>query len=116
MAKITQAPHVEVAATMSFTEAELRALDALVGYGFDPFILAFYEKMGKHYMRPHEAGMRSVFESIREAVPGILRRTDDARRVFTGERVAAHRPKPPLEIVMGLDEGIAAAQQKGGVS
>ena len=114
MAQIIQAPQVEVHATMTFSESELRALDALVGYGFDPFIKVFYEKMGKHYMQPYEAGMRSVFESIRAVVPGILHRTDDARRVFTGERIAAHRPKPAPDPTIGEDEGIAAAQKEQG--
>lgn len=92
MAEIIQKPKVEVSATMQFSEAELRALDALVGYGSDAFLKVFYEKMGKHYMQPHEAGLRSLFESVRQVVPGILSRTDDARRVFTGERIASRPP------------------------
>lgn len=94
MAEIVQLPKVEVTATMKFSEAELRALDALVGYGADAFIKVFYEKLGKHYMQPHEAGLRTLFESVREIVPGILGRTDNARRVFTGERVAVHADMP----------------------
>lgn len=92
MAEIVQRPKVEVTATMQFSEAELRALDALVCYGSDAFIKVFYEHMGKHYMKPHEAGLRTLFESVRQIVPGILQRTDDARRVFTGQRIAAMPP------------------------
>jgi len=94
MAEIVQRPKVEVSATMLFNEAELRALDALVGYGVDPFLKVFYEKLGKHYMQPHEAGLRTLFESVRQIVPSILGRTDDARRVFSGERVALHADTP----------------------
>lgn len=94
MAEIVQRPKVEVTATMLFSEVELRALDALVGYGVDPFLKVFYEKMGKHYMQPHEAGLRSLFESISKAVPGILSRTDDAHRVFARERIAVHPDMP----------------------
>jgi hypothetical protein len=97
MAEIVQKPKVEVSATMQFNEEELRALDALVGYGTDAFLKVFYEKMGKAYMQPHEVGLRTMFESIRQTVPGILRRPDDARRVFTGERIAAHKPAAALE-------------------
>lgn len=68
---------------------EVRALDALVGYGDDAFVKVFYEHLGKHYMQPHEAGLKSV----RELVPGILRRTDDARLVFTGQRIAVEPQK-----------------------
>lgn len=107
MAEIIQKPNVQVTATFQFNEAELRALDALVGYGVDPFLEAFYAKMGKHYMQPHETGLRSLFESVRQAVPGILSRTDDARRVFTGERLAIHPDRWP---------GTKLEQLKGGAA
>lgn len=62
----------------------MRAMDALVGYGVDGFLEVFYTKLGKAYMKPHEAGLRSLFESIRGTVPGILQRTDAARKAFEG--------------------------------
>jgi hypothetical protein len=116
MAEILQLTKVEVTATMKFSEAELRALDALVGYGCDPFLKVFYEKLGKHYMQPHEAGLRTLFESVRETVPAILRRTDDARRVFTGERIAVHTDMPERLASAGskiaeLKDQLAEAQQ-----
>jgi hypothetical protein len=80
--RIAQEPRVEVTAALRLTESELRALDALVGYGADAFIKVFYEHMGKHYMQPHEGGLRSLFEMVREQVPTILRRTDAAREAF----------------------------------
>lgn len=116
MAEIVQKSKIEVTATMQFSEAELRALDALVGYGSDEFLKVFYEKMGKFYMQPHEAGLRALFESVSQVVPGILRRTDDARRVFTGERVAVHTDMPErfgkagsqiVELNVRLDEAQA---------
>ncbi len=109
MAEIVQRPQVEVSAVISFNESELRALDALAGYGDEAFLKVFYEKLGKHYMTPHEAGLRLFFNSIREIVPGILGRADDARRVFTGERIAVNRPKWTPSGVIGRDEGIVAA-------
>lgn len=95
MAEIIQKAKIEATATMRFSESELRALDALVGYGIDPFLTAFYEKMGKTYMQPHEAGLRTLFESIRSIVPGILSRTEDAKRVFSGEYVAYRADQSP---------------------
>lgn len=94
---------------MQFNEAELRALDALVGYGVEGFLKVFYAQIGQHYMKPHEAGLRLLFKSVREIVPGILHRTDDARSVFIGELFAAHHPKLAPSGVDGQDEGIAAA-------
>ncbi len=112
MANITERPDINVSATLEFNEVELRALDALVGYGFDPFIKVFYTKLGQAYMAPHEAGLRSIFKSVSCVVPGILRRVTDARRVFTGERLATHHPKFPLSGVHGEDQGLATAWRK----
>ena len=50
------------------TEIEARALEAMVGYGIDPFLKVFYEHMGQHYMKPYEAGLRSLFKTINEEV------------------------------------------------
>lgn len=47
-------------------EKEAKALDALAGYGTDPFLEVFYKSMGRHYLSPHEAGLRSLFEKIKD--------------------------------------------------
>lgn len=82
MAEITQNPHVEVSATIKFNEAELRALQALTEYGTETFLKVFYEKLGKAYLQPHEAGLRSLFDSIKSEVPRILKRSDSERIAF----------------------------------
>lgn len=75
--------------TFTVTEEEARALDALVGYGFDGFIKVFYQHMGQHYMKPHEAGLRSLFKAIREEIPIVLARADLARAAFNSRDVGA---------------------------
>ena len=83
MAKIIGEPvDVKVEAVFQINEQEMRALDALVGYGSDEFIKVFYEKLGRAYMEPHEKGLRSLFEAIRANVPGILNRADQARKAL----------------------------------
>lgn len=84
MAEMYQRPEVRVRVYMALDEAEARALDALVGYGDDAFIKHFYEKLGQHYLRPHERGLRSLFKSARGFLPGILSRSDRARAAFGG--------------------------------
>lgn len=86
MARVVEQPRVEVKATIELSESELRALEALVGYGTDPFIDVFYHQLGKTYLSPHEAGLRSLFSSIRETVPQILNRADKARQAFTAKQ------------------------------
>lgn len=79
---------------MVLTEAEAGALDALVGYGFEPFKKVFFKELGEAYMKPYEAGLKSLFESIRTgdaSVSGILDRARDARKVFSGAAVARDR-------------------------
>lgn len=82
MAQIIGRPKIELQVTIALSENEARALDALVIYGDDAFIKAFYEKLGKAYMEPHEAGLREFFQSVRDQMPHVLSRVDEARSVF----------------------------------
>jgi hypothetical protein len=31
----------------------------------------FYEKLGEHYLKPHEAGLKTLFEKIEDIRPAI---------------------------------------------
>lgn len=95
MAKLTENPTVGITVTFVCDEEELRALDALAGYGDDAFIKAFYERLGKAYMERHEQGLRRFLSTIREFSPSILSRTNNARAVFVGEKIAAHHSERP---------------------
>lgn len=85
MAKITELPTVNVEASFIVTEGELRALDALAGYGDDAFIKVFYEHLGTSYLKPHEKHLREFLKSIRSIATPILSRTDAARKAFNKE-------------------------------
>jgi len=52
-------------------ETEARALHALTLYGTDVFLKMFYERLGSS-LEPHEAGLRTLFEAIKEQLPPIL--------------------------------------------
>lgn len=88
MAKISGQAKVEMTLTFTVTESEARALDALAGYGDDSFIKHFYEKLGRHYMEPHEKGLREFLKSIRSEVAPILSRATEAREVFHKRRTS----------------------------
>jgi hypothetical protein len=67
-------PRVAFTVNAELSENELRALDALVGYGIDPFLKMFYEKLGKAYLEPFENDLRQLFikiESLRPAISEI---------------------------------------------
>lgn len=72
-------------AVLHLTEPEIRAMDALVGYGIEPFIKAFYEKLGEAYMRDHEGGLRTFFESIEKQVRPELYRMDEVKKTLKYE-------------------------------
>lgn len=82
MSDLTAKAAIQLHVVFQLSESEARALEALVGYGDDAFIGAFYERLGQHYMQPHEKGLRSLFKSVRDQMPGILKRADDARKIF----------------------------------
>lgn len=82
MAQIKQLPVVTVEAHFTVTEGELRALDALAGYGDDAFIQMFYKELGASYMKPYEKDLREFLKSIRTLAAPIIRRADEARKAF----------------------------------
>lgn len=67
-------------ASLTLNESEVRALDALVGYGDDAFIKHFRDNLGSAYIRDHESGLRSAFAAIRRDVLPALRDINQARR------------------------------------
>ena len=86
MARIIGSAKLDLVLTFTISESEARALDGLAGYGDDAFITAFYERLGKSYMRDHEQGLRLFLKSIREFIPNQLRLIDDARKTLAGEK------------------------------
>lgn len=82
MATLEHNPVVAITVKMVISESEARALDALVGYGDDAFIKAFYENLGTSYMKPHEEGLRSFLVSVRQQMPAILGKADAARKAI----------------------------------
>jgi hypothetical protein len=73
---------VKARVIIELNEAEARALDGIFGYSVDAFLEAFYEKMGKAYVRPYEEGVRSLHKTIRAAVSGPLAQAEKARTLI----------------------------------
>jgi hypothetical protein len=55
---------VDTSVELILNESELRALDALFGYSIEAFLKTFYDQMGRAYLEPHEAGLRSLAETV----------------------------------------------------
>lgn len=82
MRHLTQLPRIDVDVNLKLTMAEVQALEALAGYGIENFLKVFYLHMGKHYLHPHEKGLRSLFDAIRGELPPIIRRYKSACEAF----------------------------------
>lgn len=80
MSNLIISTEIKVTATLELTEGQLRALEALSGYGPDAFFKAFYVKLGKAYMQPVEADMRELFSLINSQVPSALRQVKEIRK------------------------------------
>lgn len=70
----------EIKVVLTLNESEARALEAICGYGPDKFIEWFYRNLGKNYLKPHEKGMRSLFETVRAQLPVNLKKIDDIHK------------------------------------
>ncbi|MBA4852066.1 hypothetical protein H1R81_16760 [Emticicia sp. BO119] len=62
------------------TEEEARALYNMTVYGADPFVKWFYSNLGKHYLKPHEDGLRSLFNTIKKELPPHFDKIDKVRK------------------------------------
>lgn len=74
--------NVQISATLTLSEGQLRALDALAGYGDEAFLRAFYIKLGKSYMQPFERDLRELFALIRSQVPSALTGIEQSRKAL----------------------------------
>lgn len=82
MSNINPQVTLSFTAEITLTEDELRALDGIFGYSADAFLKAFYEKMGAAYVRPFEAGVRSLHKTIREQTAPQIAKVNEARRLL----------------------------------
>jgi hypothetical protein len=57
-----------------------RALDGLVGYGDKEFLEVFKAKLGTHYIRDHEDGLKEFFAQVRSEVLPQLKLIDKLRK------------------------------------
>lgn len=65
--------------TFVLSKSEAKALDAIAGYGTEPFLKVFYEKMGQSYLKPHEKGLVSLFSRIMKELPKEVKKIEEAQ-------------------------------------
>ena len=82
MAKFKSGSTIDFTLWMNLDEEEAMALEAITSYGIEAFLKKFYNEMGRHYLKPHEEGLRSLFKTVREEIPKHIRNADAARKLF----------------------------------
>lgn len=85
--KIKSTSQFEVQIILQLTEKEARALEAITLYGTEEFLKCFYEHMGKHCLQPHESGLESLFDVIKNELPKHLKKIDDVRAVWSEKKL-----------------------------
>ncbi len=73
---------ITTTATLVLDEVEIRALDAMTGYGHESFLRAFKEKLGQSYLHDHEQGIVRLFEAVDRVCRPAIAEVDKARKLL----------------------------------
>jgi hypothetical protein len=73
---------VEFSINFELTLGEAKALDAIVGYGIEPFLKVFYEHLGKAYLQPHESEMINLFNRVKNDLPHEVYKIEQAKEAI----------------------------------
>ena len=82
MAKIIGKPTVQLTVWIELNENEVGLLNAIAGYGWEPFAKVFKEKLGSAYLERYEQAGPELFELLFQKLSGQINMASDARRVF----------------------------------
>jgi len=82
MAQLISRPTVSLHIVLQLDEKEAGALAAMAAYSTEDFLDVFYTRIGESALKPYEAGLRSLFESVRQIIPEQLGKAKTARQLF----------------------------------
>ena len=91
--EITSQSKQEFTVMLKLSEVEARALHDIVAYGYKPFIEVFKDKLGSSYIKMHEQGAQSLFETVQHVMPSHFSRMDRAREVFSKSTSNVEEPQ-----------------------
>ncbi len=115
MRTLTQMPRIDVDVNLKLTMAQVQALEALAGYGADAFLESFYKQMGKYYLQPHEAGLRSLFAAIQSELPPIIERYKAAKKAFALANPVIRSREDHNALIARVEAAAVAAVQRAQV-
>lgn len=82
MAEINKNVKIEFTATITLTEIELAALEALTAYGTKAFLNVFSEKLGTSAIGPFQKGIETLFQTISNDVSPTLSQIKGMRNII----------------------------------
>jgi len=80
--KVKSISKIEGKVYLELTEVEAKALYNMTVYGTKPFLEWFYRNLGKVYLQQHEAGIISLFDTVRNELPQHIEKIDNARKLL----------------------------------
>lgn len=63
--------------SLELTLNEAKALNEMVKYGSKAFLEGYYKHLGKSYLEPHEVGIHSLFDTVRQSLPEKIHTAND---------------------------------------
>lgn len=77
---------ITIGVHIKLTLSEAKALRAMVQYGHKAFLDGYYKQLGRSYMKPHESGVQSLFETINKELPGKIEKVESAINSVLGNK------------------------------
>lgn len=77
---------MEIRVCVELDESEIMALDGIFSYGAEAFLKVFENRLGEAYIKPYEAGVRSLHDTVRNELSGPIARLQEARRQMVDGR------------------------------
>lgn len=74
--KINTQLTLEFKFTLELNLEEAKALHQMTVYGAKAFLEGYYKQLGKSYMQPHENGIISMFNTIKNTLPAQIKNAD----------------------------------------
>lgn len=90
-AKIKSMAKMSFNINLILSEEEAKALYQITAYSPDHFVKWFYKNLGKHYLQPHEDGLRSLFLTVQKELPQHIRHIDNSKKYWS-----ENKPKPVI--------------------
>jgi len=76
-AEIKSKVDLDLKIQLTVSLAEARALHEIIKFGNDAFLKVFYEHLGKSTLKQQEAGLISLFNTIRDNIPARIHESEE---------------------------------------